>query len=209
MDYRSIITVLAGVEKESFVVHEASICARSPFFRAACSKEWKEGQTKVVELPEVEHEAFAVYVHWVYTREIDMTIMTERANTYVAPSFLNLTKMWLLADMLRDVHLCNCVNDGIIKTDVAIRTPGLNMASLGYIMEHTPQESTIRRLYIDMHLASLTRAWVRKNKDEIPRTILVEFALKYADGEPQRVKAPVLEDRCKYHSHGEGVEKCT
>ncbi|KAK3710224.1 hypothetical protein LTR37_010445 [Vermiconidia calcicola] len=102
-NYSETMVVMVGLEAKSFTVHTTIICRDSLFFQAACGREWKEGQEKVVHLPEVEAQLFDVYVHWAYTRELDTTRMLdpkiENAKTSgpktstIPPSYLNLSKI--------------------------------------------------------------------------------------------------------------------
>ena len=64
--YSTTITVLVGVAKESFTVHEDIICARSNLFKAAVSKDWKEAGSKTVNLPEQSPAVFKAYLESVY-----------------------------------------------------------------------------------------------------------------------------------------------
>jgi hypothetical protein len=57
------VSILTGEEEQQFTVHKDSICAKSKFFKAACSERWIEGKQKVVKLPDVTARDFQTYVH--------------------------------------------------------------------------------------------------------------------------------------------------
>jgi hypothetical protein len=66
------VTIFAGAIEQPFSVSEDLICEKSLFFASACSEKWEEGQTKIVRLPCVKPEVLDSYIHWVYTRELQV-----------------------------------------------------------------------------------------------------------------------------------------
>ncbi len=64
--------VLVGEAEQRFVAHESVLCATSGFFRDSLSGDWLEGKERVVRLPEQSHEAFNVYLTWLYRNTIDL-----------------------------------------------------------------------------------------------------------------------------------------
>lgn len=64
-DYNDLIKVLVGKDKTPFTVYKDTICEKSKFFDKACSTDhWREGQEKLVPLPDVEPGVFKTYLHW-------------------------------------------------------------------------------------------------------------------------------------------------
>ncbi|PPJ53826.1 hypothetical protein CBER1_03281 [Cercospora berteroae] len=55
----------AKTATHTFEVHKSVVCPASPFFEAACSKDWKEARTGVIELSEPEHIVRAL-LEWCY-----------------------------------------------------------------------------------------------------------------------------------------------
>jgi hypothetical protein len=58
--------LIVGEEQEQFLVHSTYLTVRSEFFRAALSKHWKEGQSRVIKLPEDDPTTVAQYLDFVY-----------------------------------------------------------------------------------------------------------------------------------------------
>jgi hypothetical protein len=56
-----MVTVLVGKEEKRFTLHQDAVCANSKFFKAACSKRWREGQERTVRLPEAQPDIFKLY----------------------------------------------------------------------------------------------------------------------------------------------------
>ncbi|KAK3637789.1 hypothetical protein LTR56_011995 [Elasticomyces elasticus] len=143
MDYTDLITVLVGAEESRFIVHKDAICAKSPFFNAACGREWIEGQEKTVRLPEQDAGAFKVYLRWVYSDTLNMALMEEPPGYVVIPSFLNLTKAWLLSTYLQDDALCNKLIDLQLAKYQASGSGVVSKSTLDYVFEHTPGKVTL------------------------------------------------------------------
>jgi hypothetical protein len=60
------IFLIVGEAQEYMLVHAPYLSARSEFFRAALSKDWKEGQSRVIKLPEDDPSTVAQYLDFVY-----------------------------------------------------------------------------------------------------------------------------------------------
>ncbi|KAK5728055.1 hypothetical protein LTR17_012252 [Elasticomyces elasticus] len=207
MDYTDLITVLVGAEESRFIVHKDAICAKSPFFNAACGREWIEGQEKTVRLPEQDAGAFKVYLRWVYSDTLNMALMEEPPGYVVIPSFLNLTKAWLLSTYLQDDALCNKLIDLQLAKYQASGSGVVSKSTLDYVFEHTPAESHIARLFLDaLASASDAEGFAASGKD-LPSPVLFDMARRFAGGEQKRL--PMLRDRCNYHIHPEGQARCS
>ncbi|OCK80568.1 hypothetical protein K432DRAFT_404586 [Lepidopterella palustris CBS 459.81] len=61
----------ANEGRKIFLVHENLIRARSPFFNAALKPTWREGLERMVDLPDMNPEAFENYRHFLYTYKLD------------------------------------------------------------------------------------------------------------------------------------------
>ena len=81
-------------------MHKDAICGKSKFFKATCSTQWREGQEKVVRLPEVGAKAFQIYVHWAYSD----TLVAEPTGAHNVELMV---KLYLLGDKLEDIKFRN------------------------------------------------------------------------------------------------------
>lgn len=63
----AIVEVVAGQEQKTYQVHENLLRANSGFFDAALKKEWKEGNSRKVTLPEEQPEMMYRYIMYLYT----------------------------------------------------------------------------------------------------------------------------------------------
>ncbi|KAK5733562.1 hypothetical protein LTR17_009550 [Elasticomyces elasticus] len=206
LDYTDLITVLVGAAETRFVAHKDILSAKSPFFSAACGRDWIEGQEKIVRLPEQDAEAFRVYLRWVYSDALDMTHMKEPEGTTRPPSYINHFKVWILAHYLQDFTLCNIATDHTIQT--YHEPPKLNIApnTLSYVFEHTALDSPMGQLFLDAYATRISGGWIKRHLRELPNEVVLDMAVRFAEQKPKL--EPTLKDRCKYHVHAEGQERC-
>jgi hypothetical protein len=69
------------------MVHKRHVCDSSHFFRAAIGGGgWKESTEKLVCMPEIKTNLFAVYVCWLYTGDVDMSNPKTSSDTSIIVS---------------------------------------------------------------------------------------------------------------------------
>jgi hypothetical protein len=149
-DFDNIITVLVGPEKQRFVLHQEPVCARSKFFKAACSRRWLEGQERFVRLPTVKAETFRTYSSWVYSDGVlDIT--------WSEPSDASLTSVedeifadvYLLGDKLDDIKLRTEATKMLLGC-LRKHSRLLGISAMTRIYESTIRGSLLRKLLVDM-----------------------------------------------------------
>lgn len=52
-----------------FTIPEGLLIEHSENFRAACNRKWKEGQSGVVKISDIEPATFKAYVFWMYRQK--------------------------------------------------------------------------------------------------------------------------------------------
>ncbi|KAK5717200.1 hypothetical protein LTR15_009089 [Elasticomyces elasticus] len=208
MDYTDIITVLVGTEQCRFIVHKDALTIKSPFFNAACGREWIEGQEKIVRLPEQDAETFRVYLRWVYGDTLEMTLMKEPPGYAVTPSFLNLDKAWLLSSYLQDDMLCNMITDRTIEKFQLNKSGLMAMTTLQYVFDHTPSDSPIGRLFLDGFAAASSARWFAREGTDYPQAVLFDMAKRFAGGEQKQLPTMRQEDLRKEERGVAGMRAC-
>lgn len=202
-----VLTVLVGPAEKKFVVHKATICRLSNFFKAACSRQWKEGQENLLRLPETDAEAFNVYAHWTYSDNLDMSLMTEPLS-FTSPSYLHLGKIWILSNYFGNNALGNLVIDRLLQTMDRLLFHRVSTPTLQYLFTNLPVDSKIRRLFIDAVTATMNGTTFEKEGKSLPQEIVFELARRHAFGQSPQLPGPTFADRCKYHTHDEGEAEC-
>jgi hypothetical protein len=72
----SLVTLLVGPEEEKMVVHETQLSRDSAFFKAALKKQWTEGRTRIIKLPEESLEPMQHYIQYVYSGSVPTHSLT-------------------------------------------------------------------------------------------------------------------------------------
>jgi hypothetical protein len=143
-DYHTTTSILVGTEEKRFIIHNAFICPRSKFFRAACSERCSE--SKIIRLPEVSADDFRLYAHWVYNSTIDVGVED------VEETQDNCLRMYILGDVLDDYRLRNAAMELLIDSLTSTTQP--SPETVWDVYERTPEGSPLRKLLVDWRIGS-------------------------------------------------------
>lgn len=157
-----LVTLVVGLEEEEFAVHESCITRTSEFFKAAMKKEWTEGQTRTIKLPEEPFlETFTHYLHYAYHRKLP----TEDMNELVVKQkhFVHLMDIYVLGERMID----KSVQQAVIRESLRLTTlandeerlmfPGPKAIATAY--EGTCEGSGLRRFLVDLHVVERLATW--------------------------------------------------
>lgn len=171
-----MVTVFVGEEKKRFILHQNAVCARSKFFKAACSNRWREGQERVVQLPEVEVTTFQSYCHWIYSDDLPEYTCTMDSDTRDKNLEQKLTiKLYLLGDTLDDVELRNKTTSRLFASMRSLEmlpTP----ANMKLIYESTPSGSLLRKMLVDAWISRADRSYFTEHVEQNPAELVQEIA---------------------------------
>lgn len=83
----NVLEVRVGRDNgRSFRLHEALVSARSDFFAAALTGQWKEAKDKIIDLPEDDPDIFALYPQLLYTGKIPVKEQTQEGADHTTSS---------------------------------------------------------------------------------------------------------------------------
>lgn len=196
LDYDSTIQVRVDADERSFVIHTDVACNKSKFFRAACSTRWREGQEKVIRLPEVKSETFQRYVDWAYRDAL--------AAEPTAGEGLDMSvELYLLGDLLDDVKLRNATVKALLRHMKEDRLcPGPLL--MGRIFERTAPTSLLRTLIVDITIMTVNRRKIEESIVNWPVDLVRQLALKSMQRLPRVHSRKVLEQSSEYLEAEEG-----
>lgn len=152
-----------GAEEQLFVIHKDIVCASSNFFKAACSDSWIEGKERRVRMPEVEPELFQTYITWLYSGNAQAHVSKDDPDGAI--------ELYLLADVLDDVHLRNKMTEVLSYSD-CIASP----TALCKLWDRTPLNSLIKKMYVEQFLMRTDRDEFAKFVTEYPAGLVQEVA---------------------------------
>lgn len=159
------------------MLHQDAICGKSKFFRAACSKKWREGQEKLVRLPELHLPTFKIYCSWVYTGKIaDISYTKESDEDDKVAEKAQLVDLYLVADTLDDVKLRNLAVSTLLKSMEAHQTI-LSSVSIQRIWQSTLSGSKIRKMVVDVTVSRMADTSFAENLSQYPPEFVQDVAV--------------------------------
>jgi len=163
-----LVILLVGPEEQKMVVHSPQITAHSEFFAAALKKEWVEGQTRQIKLPEEEPDVMAYYIEHIYFGKLPTDIYTT-----VSPGlekeqgYKILAQMYVLAERLLDSKCRNRILKEILRLrDLKCKTGvpwNPTCVPINIIYQGTTPGSPARRLLVDIHANGARDDWYPKD----------------------------------------------
>jgi len=167
-----VITILVGEdteEEQRFTVHKDMICAKSKFFKAACSERWASRKEKIVRPPKGTPEQFQLYVEWVYFSQLNIDI----ENTGELQAVL--MDLYILGDAIDDYQLRNATIESLIANTV-VDSP-IDCPQLNKVYEATTAGSPFRKFVVDWVVTSARHGSIKSNIAHMPAELVQELAL--------------------------------
>ena len=176
------MTIRVGKEPnhKDFIAHESFLTSRSEFFRRAMNGKWAEADSRVVKLPDDKPEAFALYLNFIYTGQLntmrkskeELALLAEDAFViYITSEFQDIFRLYVLAEKLQDVSAKNAAITAAAEvTQLKSVTKSWTVPPLStanHVYEGTPEGSPARRFLADMWgtlpLSDILRIFQRDN----------------------------------------------
>ncbi|KAI9684970.1 MAG: hypothetical protein M1820_010862 [Bogoriella megaspora] len=199
-------------EYETFYIYEKLACRSSGFFRAACNRYWKEGATRVIELPEDDPNIFALFVQWMFTGEYNKT----DSSGPLFPCVILAVDVYILADKLDVPPLKDRAIDHIEL--ICSKAPWFSLtyhSIIDKIYGNTPEGSPLRRLAVSQQINNSMKGgsepkWLREGSPR-PGSPVSDF---YFDLACEKFRLTLRKMRlgddqsiptagpCEFHVHG-------
>lgn len=177
------VILLVGPEEQKMLVHSPKITAHSEFFTAALKKEWIEGQSREIKLPEEEPEAMACYIEYAYLDKLPTDIYTTASPGLAKEQGYNiLAQIYVLAERLLD---SNCRNR-ILQEFIRLRDLECEndakwnpvWVPINIIYNGTTTGSPARRLLVDIHASVASETWYLPDLNVVP-AFLMDLVRKF------------------------------
>ena len=147
IDYRQIVSIEVGSEKETFRVHKDLLVSKSEFFRAALKDSWIESQNGSVTLADTKVPEFEIFVHWLYYNAIESQRPQEEWDVQTWESMVSL---WCTGDALMSIHFKNAVMNLMVKKRSDSQGPStFNRPLATHIYDVTVPGSKLRLFFAD------------------------------------------------------------
>ena len=160
----SMVILIVGDQQEQLLAHASYLTNRSDFFKAALSNNWKEGQSRVVKLPEDDPTTVAQYLDFVYKNMLPT--QQKWFPNQVKSMYLSLARLYVYGERVLDVVIRNVIVDHIIafssiaNHELATHPHYPGPAVIETVYEGTTAESPMRRLLVDMYVKHGERKWL-------------------------------------------------
>lgn len=205
--FKDHVIVLVGPKEVKFMAHTEVICARSTFFKAACSNKWNSSDS--VKLPEDDPDVFDCYIRCLYENTTCRAGNDEKV-------FLRSVRSWILADKLGDSRSANLFIDSLIAySDEAKVLPTPQCTS--FALANTAATSPLRRLMVDYRVHECTLTQVKQEINDLAWDVLAAMVLEHRRIEETCPDISVnaafrwvlsAQPRCHYHLHDEANPSC-
>jgi hypothetical protein len=164
----SLVTLLVGPEEEKMVVYETYLTRDSAFFKAALKKQWTEGQTRIIKLPEESLELMQHYIEHLYgaklpTHDLSAGIIC----TLKGKHYEMLADLYILAERMLDAKSQNAIIREFFRLVRLMFGPPETKyryypvgEAVNIIYGGTTPASTARRMLIDWSTSYGLKAWL-------------------------------------------------
>jgi hypothetical protein len=158
------VTLIVGPEQKHMLVHGTYLTRGSDFFKAALKKEWVEGETRVIKLPEEDPETMAHYMTFVYCNKLPFDGIQPRKKEHFALRWSILIDLYVYGERFP----CQVIQDAAVKEILRLTRVTCSNGSLWFpigtnvekVYGGTPEGSPLRRLMVDMHVIRGCKEWL-------------------------------------------------
>lgn len=182
---KDTVTLLVGPEQKEMLVHGTYLARDSEFFKAALKKEWIEGATRTIKLPEENPKVMADYVTYTYSgkpgTESDYLKDHGESSDYNR-NFLLLAALYVCGERFINTSIQQAVvKDYFRLSNVLDKNgkrwfPGLGIVNDIYL--GTPEDCPGRRLMVDLYAFEGGKTWIHGN---IEAAFLTDLAKALCD----------------------------
>jgi hypothetical protein len=176
-NFDNLITALVDPTEQRFTIHQEPACAKSKVFKATCSKRRLEGREKVLRLPELKAGTFKVYCSWVYSDDIPRPVCTGSSSEDDRSAEKELlVDLYLTGAILNDLHLRNRSLHALFDS-MRNQNKLLNVTQLTLVWQSTSSGSLLRKMLVDVYVASISRFDFAKEISKYPPEFVQEIAV--------------------------------
>jgi hypothetical protein len=173
-DKADMVTLLVGPEEHQLLAHKSYLSQHSDFFKAALKREWIEGQTRTVKLPDEQPDIVAQYLDYCYSKGLPTT---SKSSLDPAQGLVYevLTELFALGERLLDSNIRNAIINEIIRFTNSGTLGGLyypGARAVNNIYNCTTSASPARRLMVELYVTAGKKDWFT---DELHPAFLMDL----------------------------------
>jgi hypothetical protein len=130
------VKIWVGDKKEHWVLPEDLLCEKIDYFRAAFKGQFKESTSKELHLKTDDPEAFGFLVDWILKERLEFGCFRREQQ-------MPLCKLYILADKLAAIDLCDDVLDQLSTLNESLQLP-LDSKVVDLVYTKTIEKSALR-----------------------------------------------------------------
>lgn len=160
-DEADMVTLLVGPEERQLLAHKSYLSLNSNFFKAALKKEWVEGRTRTVKLPDEELNVIAQYLDYCHGKWLP-TASKPSLGPAKGRVYEVLTELFALGERLLDSNIRNAIINEIIEFTTVHTLEGLyypGARAINNIYNCTTAASPARRLMVELYVTAGKKDW--------------------------------------------------
>lgn len=193
--------IVGKEEKKTFTIHTAVITSTSHYFKTALKDSWNcpDGALTV---EGIEPNLFGVYVHWLYSGDIDDNYDSVSLWPHQAwPTSSELIELFIFGDMVLDRTFCNRLLDQLLRYYSLSRLKP-NADDMNAVWTKAPRGSPLRTLLLDYFVIGLDRArlkrWV-KRRENLSNEFMLDLVEALLTDKREPIVRPTVHNVHKYH----------
>jgi hypothetical protein len=193
----ALVTIRAGTlpSQKEFIVHE-DMLFQSEFFRRALQGEWKEADTRIINLPEDDAVDVNLYLQYIYTKSLQAKVAHKPAIDHlweqVTPAYEETSRIYVFAEKVQDTPTKNDMVRELFRITKKRSECGSwilpTTASIQIIYEGTTDGSLARKLLVDLFSnpskSTLSTRFQEHVPQEFSRDLLISWATDRINQDP-------------------------
>jgi hypothetical protein len=160
----SMVTLLVGKDEQKMVAYGSYLAQDSEFFAAALKKEWVEGQTRIIKLPEECPLTMAHYLSFVYSGKLFAEEITTVGGEQIRLCYYLLATLYVCGERFLNRGLQFAIVQHILRLTKILGKDGSywypNCKAVDIIYSGTPSSSPGRSLMVDLYVVKGAEEWL-------------------------------------------------
>jgi len=152
------------------IAYGVQLTRDSDFFAAAMKKEWAEGQTRTIKLPEESPDVAAHYLSYLYSGKLFTEDIKSVSGQTIVPCSDLLASLYVSCERYLNRKLQSAIIAEIIRLTSMSDNEGKHWIPtekcVATVYHGTPKGSPARRLLVDLQVASGEKAWMEYEDDK-------------------------------------------
>jgi hypothetical protein len=162
---------------DSWYLPQSLLSSRSPFLRAACTRDFKERSENRIALPDEEPVIFALFVEWLYYGEYTVPVLKFHDTNWTAAVNYH-ARCYVLGDKLLSTGFKNAAMSRLynLYSRNSLFPSPVTTQDARYVWDNTAVGSKLRQFYLDYFAQHFANSLRLKGSTEEWDDLLMDYA---------------------------------